>query len=242
MILIVRRAILIVNIQWLAWESEPTSWSDLDSACASCGRSKAIPRRASRRPANSTAPTSVESNGVSRIIFPGTLLLTNSGATLGVPKITHIQGCINDGVAAFLRMRPGVIHEYLYYYWSSQTKHLHAWVNLGAQPNLNTQIIGGWPVLLPTCDEQQQIADFLTSELAQIAFSSRRLSDEISLMQEYRTRLIADIVTGKLDVRESAAALPDDLEAVESDAEELLDSDETTDDAELDAEPEEIEA
>lgn len=32
MILIVRRSILIVNIQWLAWESEPTSWSDLDSA------------------------------------------------------------------------------------------------------------------------------------------------------------------------------------------------------------------
>jgi len=32
---------------------------------------------------------------------------------------------------------------------------------------------------------------------------------EIELLNEYHTRLIADVVTGKLDVRESAAALPE---------------------------------
>ena len=36
-----------------------------------------------------------------------------------------------------------------------------------------------------------------------------RTEREIALMQEYRTRLTADIVTGKLDVREAAAKLPD---------------------------------
>ena len=34
--------------------------------------------------------------------------------------------------------------------------------------------------------------------------------EEIALLREYRTRLIADVVTGKLDVREAAAGLPDD--------------------------------
>ena len=38
----------------------------------------------------------------SRYIEPQTLLLTNSGATLGVPKISLIGVCINDGVAALL--------------------------------------------------------------------------------------------------------------------------------------------
>ena len=33
---------------------------------------------------------------------------------------------------------------------------------------------------------------------------------EIELLREYRTRLIADVVTGKLDVREAAAKLPDE--------------------------------
>ena len=38
---------------------------------------------------------------------------------------------------------------------------------------------------------------------------------EIDLLREYRTRLIADVVTGKLDVREAAARLPDEVEEPE---------------------------
>ena len=41
---------------------------------------------------------------------------------------------------------------------------------------------------------------------------------EVALLHEYRTRLIADVVTGKLDVREAAAELPE--EDVPGDAEE----------------------
>lgn len=43
---------------------------------------------------------------------------------------------------------------------------------------------------------------------------------EIDLLREYRTRLVADVVTGELDVREAAARLPDEapLDAVEDDA------------------------
>ena len=37
-----------------------------------------------------------------------------------------------------------------------------------------------------------------------------RFDREIDLLREYRTRLIADVVTGKLDVREAAARLPED--------------------------------
>ena len=44
---------------------------------------------------------------------------------------------------------------------------------------------------------------------------------EIELLREYRTRLIADVATGKLDVREAAASLPDEPE--ESDATDDLD-------------------
>ena len=36
-----------------------------------------------------------------------------------------------------------------------------------------------------------------------------------TLLREYRTRLIADVVTGKLDVREAAARLPDEVEEPE---------------------------
>ena len=46
------------------------------------------------------------------------------------------------------------------------------------------------------------------------------METEIAVLAEHRTRLIADVVTGKLDVREAAAALPDEpggLDAMEAD-------------------------
>lgn len=42
---------------------------------------------------------------------------------------------------------------------------------------------------------------------------------EISLLREYRTRLVSDVVTGKLDVREAAAKLPDEVDEGETEDE-----------------------
>jgi type I restriction enzyme S subunit len=55
-----------------------------------------------------------------------------------------------------------------------------------------------------------------------------RVRREIALLSEYRIRLIADVVTGKLDVREAAARLPEDTEESEvpNDIESEADSDE----------------
>jgi type I restriction enzyme S subunit len=66
---------------------------------------------------------------------------------------------------------------------------------------------------------------------------------EIQLLREYRTRLIAEVVTGKLDVREAAAQLPDEPDEPEP-ADETgapLDGEESQAD-DLDAIPEEAEA
>lgn len=46
----------------------------------------------------------------------------------------------------------------------------------------------------------------------------------IDLLREYRTRLIADVVTGKLDVREAAASLPDETDTDEPDLDETDDT------------------
>lgn len=57
-----------------------------------------------------------------------------------------------------------------------------------------------------------------------------QIKDEIALFREYRTRLISDIVTGKLDVREEAAKRPQEINYVD-----LLEIDEIEDDIELGA-------
>ena len=63
--------------------------------------------------------------------------------------------------------------------------------------------------LLPPLGEQKMIADWIETNTGSINTAIARTEREIALMQEYRTRLTADIVTGKLDVREAAANLPD---------------------------------
>lgn len=65
----------------------------------------------------------------------------------------------------------------------------------------------------PTLKEQSHIVSELNSHSQQLKTAISRLEREIDLLREYRTRLIADVVTGKLDVREAAATLPDEIVA-----------------------------
>jgi type I restriction enzyme S subunit len=86
----------------------------------------------------------------------------------------------------------------------------------------------------PSLDEQTAIAKFLDAELQHFHNTISRLEREIELLLEYRTRLIADVVTGKLDVREVAAGLPEEELQDQLDASAGYDADEAEDDAEFD--------
>ena len=66
---------------------------------------------------------------------------------------------------------------------------------------------GSQPVPLPPLPEQAAIVRFLDEAAANIDDTINRSRRQIELLSEYRTRLIADVVTGKLDVREAAASL-----------------------------------
>ena len=65
---------------------------------------------------------------------------------------------------------------------------------------------------VPSSGEQQAIIEYLDKTTADIDTAIARARRQIELVQEYRTRLIADVVTGKLDVREAAAQLPDEAD------------------------------
>lgn len=74
----------------------------------------------------------------------------------------------------------------------------------------NKTKLGMFKVLLPPVDEQNRILAIVDEELRPVNVAAVRLEREIALLHEYRTRLVADVVTGKLDVREAAAHLPDE--------------------------------
>jgi type I restriction enzyme S subunit len=83
--------------------------------------------------------------------------------------------------------------------------------------------------LLPL-DEQRAISSYLDGATESITKAIDRTKSEVELVQEYRTRLIADVVTGKLDVRGIALpAILDDTFTVEDEIDGLDDTDEMGD-------------
>ena len=65
----------------------------------------------------------------------------------------------------------------------------------------------------PPAKEQRAVETFLQNNQRKFAALQNARMKSIDLLKEYRTRLISDVVTGKLDVREATAAMPDDLGA-----------------------------
>ena len=63
---------------------------------------------------------------------------------------------------------------------------------------------------VPPYFEQQAIVEFVDRATTDVDAAIVRARQQIELVQEYHTRLIADVVTGKLDVREAAEQLPDE--------------------------------
>jgi type I restriction enzyme S subunit len=70
-------------------------------------------------------------------------------------------------------------------------------------------------MVVPPVEEQLQLVEKIEADATTVNIAIARTEREIALMQEYRTRLTADVVTGKLDVREAAAKLPELAESAE---------------------------
>ncbi len=137
-----------------------------------------------------------------RVFKKGTLLISNSGATLGVPKILTINANANDGVVGFENLSKNLDIMFSYYYLFSLTENLRERMNQGSgQPNLNTDIIKSLQIPLPPLKEQKNIAHYLDQKTQKIDTLINKATQAIELLKERRTALISAVVTGKVDVR-----------------------------------------
>ena len=123
-----------------------------------------------------------------RLVGAGTLLLTNSGATLGVPKICTFETTFNDGIAAFLSLDER-LKLYVYWFFCYMTD-LYRNINQGtAQPNLNTDIIKMTLVPIPPYKEQIRIVEEL-GNVSPIIKHYEKAQDELDGLNESIPKLI----------------------------------------------------
>ncbi|MXX14818.1 MAG: restriction endonuclease subunit S [Gemmatimonadetes bacterium] len=101
-------------------------------------------------------------------------------------------------------------NDYLQYVMSSisKTGWFDAINNKATIAHFTAEKFGSLMIPIPPLPEQTAIVAYLDKATAAIDAAIDRARREIELLGEYRTRLIADVVTGKVDVREAVADLP----------------------------------
>ena len=148
-------------------------------------------------------------------IRPGDLLISVTAyiGSVGIAPEEFEESYVSQHVAR-CRPRPGSSSQWLGYVLLSTVGQTHGQISLygGTKDGLSLDDVKNYEILLPPLAEQTAIVEYIDKATADIDASIARARRQIELLQEYRTRLVADVVTGKLDVREAAAGLPDEAD------------------------------
>lgn len=84
-----------------------------------------------------------------------------------------------------------------------QTSLLYEWTKQGATvESIEHEYMANSALPIPPAEEQVRIIKYIEQKTRTQCTAIARAEREIELMTEYRTRLIADVVTGKVDVRD----------------------------------------
>ncbi|MFM6105591.1 MAG: restriction endonuclease subunit S [Sphaerospermopsis kisseleviana] len=152
---------------------------------------------------------STDEDRINYSVQTGDIFFTRTSETIEEIGITStcLQSIDNATFSGFLiRVRPFanlIFPGFSKYYFRCQ---LHRFffvkeMNLVTRASLSQELLKKLPVLLPPLQEQQKIAEYLDQKTAQIEEQKTKIQQAIDLLKEYRTALITNAVTGKIDVR-----------------------------------------
>ena len=124
--------------------------------------------------------------------------------SLGNISVIPFSFCCNQACCIFSLPIPNINIKYVYYSVLSGKQNLIRQARGGGQPNINQDILRQFRLPFPPIHEQEHIVSYLNYQCTLIDNSIANINKTISLLQEYRTRLVADVVTGQIDVRHIA--------------------------------------
>ena len=154
------------------------------------------------------------------LVEPGDVLLARSGATVGKAFLVEEAAGVacHAGYLIRVRLNRSILHP-AFFFAFTQSAAFAMWKDatfiIATIQNIGADRYADLSVPVPPISEQELLLRFLDESTADIDRAVERAEVEMALLREYRTRLIADVVTGKLDVRAAAARLPDEAEEPE---------------------------
>ncbi|WP_077388741.1 restriction endonuclease subunit S [Helicobacter bilis] len=133
-------------------------------------------------------------------IFPkGSLIIAMYGATIGKVSILGIDACTNQACCVLCESKY-LNTRFVFYYFVAKRQDLISMAYGGGQPNISQDIIKNFKIPLPPLQEQEEIAAFLDSKVAQIDSAIEKTKKQIELVKEYKNTLINEAVCGRIRV------------------------------------------
>lgn len=132
---------------------------------------------------------------------------THQGNYVLIGRQGALCGNINFASGYFFATEHAVVVNpliHLNYKWLGfllMAMNLNQYSTTAAQPGISAEVIGRLKILLPEIEEQNQIADFIETELRDIEELENKAIVLKDKLKEYRSTLITQVVTGKIDVR-----------------------------------------
>jgi type I restriction enzyme S subunit len=148
--------------------------------------------------------------------------ITGQGRTRGMSAVLSIEATINQHIAFITPRMPVASPEFIHLALTAAYLQLRAASDDSGSTKgaITCEELKRFKVPIPPRAEQDGLLRRIQAETRELDTAAFRLEREIELLREYRTRLVADVVTGKLDVREAVVRLPDEvpLDSVEHEA------------------------
>jgi len=169
-------------------------------------------------------------------IDPGDVLICRLGDPVARACIAPDLGCqmITSVDVCILKTADHVVPQFIVHILSSSPflKWVGSLVRGSTRDRVSRSMLGSFSVPLPPYEEQVSICKTLDSDLVQVDQAIDEAMKEIDLVREYRDRLIADVVTGQIDVRNWVPGPDDevadeDLAALAEDDNENIEEDES---------------
>lgn len=135
-------------------------------------------------------------------LFPkNSVLIVGIGATLGKVGISLNECSSNQQVNAII-FNSTLLPEYGAYYLLAGKEYIKSQSNAATLPILNQSTMGELQIVVPTIEEQKDIVGFINKKVSVIKESIENLQIQISYLKSYKSSLITEAVTGKIDLRD----------------------------------------
>ena len=145
------------------------------------------------------------------ITRPGDILIcSRSGSRALIGKNAKIDvNSAGNTFGAFMTVFRSETNDYLHYVFNSNMfEHQSAMFATSTVNQLTLGMINDMKTPFPPSHEQEMIVGYLDQATAKIDQAIIQTKRQIDLTNEYRTRLIADVVTGQIDVRNATIEVP----------------------------------